>query len=148
MTHDPEEELFIVGVGASAGGLEALTYMLSPIKGKENCCIVILQHLNPAYTSKLKPLLQRNCAWKVEEIQNNMRPEPSAVYVTPPKMDVSFQDGHFHLKKITKERIAPCIDHFFGDLAAAKRFMAIGVILSGTGHDGTAGIEMIRKNGG
>lgn len=100
-------------MGASAGGLEALTYMLSPIKGKENCCIVILQHLNPTYASKLKPLLQRHCAWKIEGIQNNMRPVSSAVYVAPPKMDVFFQDGHFQLKKSTKERIAPSIDRFF-----------------------------------
>ena len=139
----------IVGVGASAGGLEAFTQLLHALPANTGMAFVLVQHLEPRHESMLTKLLSRSTAMPVHEIRERMQIEANHVYVIPANTDLSLMDGLLHVvgRKAPAGHHLP-IDYFFRSLAETRKSQAIGVILSGTASDGTAGLEAIKTEGG
>src|SRR5438477_7433400 len=137
----------IVGVGGSAGGFEAAMELLRHLPAKNGMAFVIVQHLDPHHASRLAALLGRVTDMPVIEVTGTTVPEPNTVYVQPPNKCVIVKDGALALIART-ERLNLAIDHFFESLAEERGSRAIGVILSGTGSDGTAGLRAIKAAGG
>ena len=137
----------IVGVGGSAGGFEATMELLRHLPAKNGMAFVIVQHLDPHHASKLASLLGKVTAMPVIEIEKTTRPDVNTVYVQPPNKCVMLQDGELRLvRRGQQPNIA--IDQFFESLAEACGSRGIGVLLSGTGSDGTAGLRAIKAAGG
>ncbi|HET6282938.1 MAG TPA: chemotaxis protein CheB, partial [Polyangia bacterium] len=138
----------IVGIGASAGGLEALGALLKNVK-MDHTAFVVIQHLAPNHDSMLAELLARVTPMKVVTIVDGMQIESNHVYVIPPNADVAILHGALHLLPPPPGR-GPrlAIDYFFRSLAADRGQSAIGVILSGAGTDGTFGLKAIKAEGG
>ncbi len=139
----------VVGIGASAGGLEAFRQLLSALPTDTGMAFVLVQHLEPKHESVLTALLARATRMPVTEVYENMHIQPDHVYVIPANADMSMVDGLLHLaaRKAPAGRHLP-IDYFFHSLAAARGPRATGVILSGTASDGTEGIKAIKAAGG
>ena len=139
----------IVGVGASAGGLEALSQMLKALPGDTGMAFVLVQHLDPTHQSMLPEILARSAIMPVVQVKNLMPVEPNHVYVIPPGMNMVLADGKLRLSPRTEARGQNrAVDHFLQSLAEVQRYRAIGVILSGTATDGTVGLEAIKAEGG
>lgn len=139
----------IVGVGASAGGLEAFTQLLKSLPVDTGLGFVLVQHLDPKHESALTQLLTRATAMPVLEVTNDQRVKPNHVYVIPPNTNLGIAKGRLKLRQRQGSRTPPhAIDVFFESLAEDLRERAIGVILSGTATDGTAGLETIKAEGG
>ena len=139
----------VVGIGASAGGLEAFTQLLSHLPADTGMAYVLVQHLAPAHESMLAELLGRQAVIPVTQVTDGMRVEPDHVYVIPPNTSMRLADGQLHLTP--RERAQPSprpIDGFFNSLAEANGPRAIGVVLSGTDSDGEQGVEAIKAAGG
>jgi two-component system CheB/CheR fusion protein len=145
----PVQAMQIVGVGASAGGLEAFTQLPRALPENTGMAFVLVQHLEPRHESMLTNLLSRATAMPVHEVRERMRIEANHVYVIPSNTDVSLMDGLLHVvgRKAPAGHHLP-IDYFFRSLAETRKSQAIGVILSGTASDGTAGLEAIKAEGG
>src|ERR1700733_6977003 len=139
----------VVAIGASAGGLEALTAILRALPTDIAMAFMLIQHLDPKRHSILPELLSKATKIPVLEAVDAMRIESNRVYVMPSNVDISITDGHFGLmpRVIDRKRHLP-IDIFMRSLAEVRKSQAIGVILSGTASDGTAGVEAIRAEGG
>src|SRR6266566_1698517 len=139
----------IVGIGASAGGLEAFTKLLKKLPADTGMAVVLIQHLDPKHESILTALLSRSTRMPVHEVANRMPVEPNHVYVIPRNANMQISDTTLHLTRRpdTGEKHMP-VDFFFQSLAEAKKSNAIGIILSGTGSDGTAGLRAIKSEGG
>ncbi len=137
----------IVGIGGSAGGFEAATELLQYLPAKCGTAFVIVQHLDPRHSSKLASLLGRSAKMPVIELTAPTVPKPNIVYVQPPDACVICKDGGLSLVKRTQVRNL-AIDHFFESLAESRGSRAIGIVLSGTGSDGTAGLRAIKAAGG
>ena len=139
----------IVGVGASAGGLEAYTELLNHLPLDTGMAFVLVQHLDPVHESALTQILARVTRMPVLEVTNELRVEPNHVYVIPPNTNLSIDAGVLKLQPREKTRTsARSIDFFFESLAADQHERAVGVILSGTASDGTLGLEAIKAEGG
>src|SRR5688572_3944650 len=139
----------IVGIGASAGGLEAFSALLQHLPLDTGMGFVLVQHLDPVHDSALTKLLGRATSLPVHEVTNNLRVEPNHVYVIPPNTNLSITEGVLTLGPRPKTRTPHrSIDFFFEALANDQRDRAIGVILSGTATDGTVGLEAIKAEGG
>src|SRR5436190_6276163 len=139
----------VVGVGASAGGLEALTHLLQHLPVDTGMAFVLVQHLDPDHSSALTELLARTTLMPVCEITHNLRVQPNHVYVIPPNASMILQQGILKLqRRQLKDGAHRTIDHFFESMAQDLRECAIGVILSGTASDGTLGLEAIKAEGG
>jgi two-component system CheB/CheR fusion protein len=138
-----------VGIGASAGGLEAFSALLKHLPPDTGMGFVLVQHLDPEHDSALTQLLGRETRLPVAEVTNNLRVEPNHVYVIPPNTNLGIAAGVLTLRPRPKTR-APhrSIDCFLESLAEDKRERAIGVILSGTATDGTLDLEAIKAEGG
>ncbi len=133
----------IVGIGASAGGLEAFTQLLSHLPGTTGMAYVLVQHLAPTHVSLLADLLARATRMPVLQVQDQMAVEPDHVYVIPPNVTMTLLHGVLRLTARTQdEKPHFSIDIFFRSLAQQQRGQAIGVILSGTGSDGTLGNDL------
>ncbi len=148
---ESKHPLVIVGLGASAGGLEALQLFLSNLPpDHDNIAYVVVQHLSPTHKSMMRDLLARETTFDVLEIQSGLLPKANTVYITPPDRDVILVNGLFHLEKPLDRWIGPkpSVDKFFISLAQEKNEHAVGVILSGTGTDGSQGVRAIRAEGG
>ncbi|GHB73349.1 CheR family methyltransferase [Persicitalea jodogahamensis] len=145
-----QEETYVMGVGASAGGLNALSRLLASFNGTTHSfCVIVVQHLSPDYKSELTSILSRRCKWPVEEIENGCSIQPHRVYVTPPNRSIEMKDGKLFLKELPPNyKNAPSADQFLISLAKEKQQYAIGAILSGFGHDGTEGVRAIKEVGG
>ncbi|PPD33643.1 MAG: PAS domain S-box protein [Methylomonas sp.] len=140
---------YIVGIGSSAGGLEALSALIAALPSNLGISYVIIQHLSPTHKSMLVQLLGRETPMAVVEIQDNMLPEPDVIYVAPASRNTIVQDGCFKLLETKREALPkPSVNVFLSSMAAEKTEDAIGVILSGTGSDGTAGLREVKLNGG
>lgn len=139
----------IVGVGASAGGLDAFTQLLHALPTDTGMAFVLVQHLEPSRESVLTKLLARATEMPVQEVREGMRAEPDHVYVIPANADLSLMHGLLHIvgRKAPAGHHLP-IDYFFRSLAQTRKSQAIGVILSGTASDGTAGLHAIKAEGG
>jgi two-component system, chemotaxis family, CheB/CheR fusion protein len=139
----------IVGIGASAGGLEAFSALLKNLPLDTGMGFVLVQHLDPVHDSALTQLLGRATSLPVHEVTNNLRVEPNHVYVIPPNTNLGITEGVLTLGPRPKTRTPNrSIDFFFEALANDQRDRAIGVILSGTATDGTVGLEAIKAEGG
>jgi two-component system CheB/CheR fusion protein len=139
----------IVGVGASAGGLEAFTRLLNRLPVDTGMAFVLVQHLDPDHASALTQILARATAMPVVEVTNDLRVLANHVYVIPPNASLGLFRGVLKLRPRATGRLAPrSIDSFFETLAQDRHERAIGVILSGTATDGTVGLEAIKAEGG
>jgi two-component system CheB/CheR fusion protein len=138
----------IVGVGASAGGLEAFTQMLRALPNDTGMAFVLVQHLSPDRPSMLSDILSRVTSLPVAEVRDQQKVEPDRVYVIPPDRDMVIAKGVLQLiPRETQGQHRP-IDHFFHSLAVDQGHRAIGVVLSGTASDGTLGLREIKAAGG
>ena len=138
----------VVGIGASAGGLEALQQFLTFLPSDTGMAFVIIQHLAPNHKSMLADILGKYSVMPVIEIQDGMKVERNHIYMIPPKYNVEIEDGQLNLKLQNSQEISHPIDIFFRSLAAAYSNRAVAVILSGTGSDGTNGIRAIKEQNG
>lgn len=139
----------IVGVGASAGGLEAFTDLLSHLPLDTGMGFVFIQHLAPQHQSLLTEVLSRETRLPIAEVTDGMLVEPNHVYVIPPNTNMAIVGGTLRLipRASGAGKQLP-IDHFLESLAEERRNKAIGVILSGTASDGTLGLKAIKAEGG
>jgi PAS domain S-box-containing protein len=142
--------LYIVAIGASAGGLEALQKLIAHIPSDiKNVAFIVVQHLSPTYKSMLVQTLSSQTKLEVLEAKNKVRIVERNIYVTPPDCEISIRKGILSISKSTvKHAPNPSVNFLFSSLAADQRECAIGVILSGTGSDGTEGIREIKRAGG
>jgi chemotaxis protein methyltransferase CheR/two-component system CheB/CheR fusion protein len=139
----------IVGIGASAGGLEALEHFLAHVPADCGMAFVIVQHLDPLRDSAMCALLQRTTPMTVHEIKDRMKVRQNNVYVIPPNKDLSIVRGSLYLKDLAEPRgLHLPIDGFFRSLAADQDEFAVGVILSGMGSDGSQGMRAIKEKAG
>jgi two-component system CheB/CheR fusion protein len=145
----PPKHFPIVGVGASAGGLEAFTELLEHLPLDTGLGFVLVQHLDPHHESVLTDLLTRATSMPVCEVANNLRVEANHVYVIPPNTNLTIAQGILKLQPREQTRTPTrSISSFFESLAQDQRERAIGVVLSGTATDGTVGLEAIKAEGG
>lgn len=139
----------IVGIGCSAGGLEALEKFLTHVPADSGMAIVIVQHLSPDHGSALPQLLQRLTPMTVVEVADGMAVQSGHVYVIPPNHDLSLLHGKLHLLDPASPRgMRLPIDFFLRSLAEDQREKAIAVILSGMGSDGVFGLRAVKEKGG
>ena len=139
----------IVGVGASAGGLEAFTQLLTALGSGTEMAYVLVQHLDPSHESALTELLAKATEMPVRQVTDATPVEPNHVYVIPPNVDMIIAQGILRLTLRTETRGHHMpIDRFLRSLAEDQRSNAIGVILSGTASDGTLGLAAIKAEGG
>ena len=141
----------IVGIGASAGGLGAFEAFFSgmPAKADPGMAFVLVQHLAPDHKSLLTELIRRYTRMSVFEVQDGMVVQPNCAYIIPPGRDMAFLNGTLQLLEPAAPRGQRLpIDFFFRSLAQDQRERAIGIVLSGTGSDGTLGIRAIKGEGG
>ncbi|MCC6552746.1 MAG: hypothetical protein IT372_06950, partial [Polyangiaceae bacterium] len=136
-----------MGIGASAGGLEALERLFSHVPPGSRLAYVVVQHLAPQHASMLAELLGRQTGMPVVQVQNGMRPEADHVYVIAPGTLLGISGERFQVSAIDSERHAP-IDIFLRSLAENLGERAVGVVLSGSGSDGTDGLRAIQRRGG
>lgn len=140
---------YLVGIGASAGGLEALSALIAALPTDLGISYVVLQHLSPTHRSMMAQLLGRETAMAVQEVENGTLPEPDTIYVAPATSNVKLKDGCFQLIEGPREASPrPSVNVFLTSLAEEKIEDAIGVILSGTGSDGASGLRDIKAAGG
>ena len=140
----------IIGIGASAGGLEALQEFLTHLPaGIANIAIIIAQHLSPSHKSMLVQLLSRGTKLQVKEAKNGASLEADVVYITPPDTEISISKSRLSLRKPKNAAgPKPSVDIFFQSLAEHFGNRVIGIILSGTGSDGAYGIRAVKLSGG
>jgi len=139
----------IVGIGASAGGLEALVQFLEHLPKDSGMAYIIVQHLDPTQKGMMPELLQRATKLKVMQVKDRMKAEPNCVYVIPPNSDMSILRGVLHLMAPLEMRgLRLPIDFFLRSLAEDQREHSVGIILSGMGSDGTLGLSAIKEKAG
>ena len=139
----------IVGIGASAGGLEALELFLRNVPQGSGMAFVIVQHLDPTHNGIMAELLQRTTPMTVAQVKDRTRVEPDCVYVIPPNKDMSVLHGVLHLlDPVTPRGLRLPIDFFLRSLAEDSGARSIAVILSGMGMDGTVGLQAVKEKGG
>ncbi|CAL66655.1 chemotaxis protein CheB [Christiangramia forsetii] len=153
-TNKPKEtskQFCVVGIGASAGGLEAFNTFIEALPEDSGMAFILVQHLDPEHQSQLPEILQRNTKIPVKEIRDKMEVKPNHIYVIPSNKTLSFQNKEMVLKARDKRNdLSPYqpINSFLTSLAKIYGSYAIGVILSGTGSDGTKGLKAIKDHGG
>ena len=149
LVDDVDRRLCIVGVGASAGGLEAIREMLASANPETNLAYVVIQHLDPNHESLLAELLGRQTALDAQQVSGGEKLEAGKVYIIPPGHGLSIHEGVLELTEFAQPRgLRRPIDDFFESLALDQGRYAACVILSGTGADGSSGLRAIKEHGG
>lgn len=144
-----ERPTHIVGVGASAGGLEALERLFEAMPPQTGMAFAVVQHLSPDFKSLTDELLGRRTRIPIHRVEDGMEMRRDAIYLLPPKKNMIVVDGKLRLTdKDPREMLHLPIDHFFRSLAQDAGERAIGIVLSGTGSDGSRGIRDIHEAGG
>ena len=138
----------IIGIGASAGGLEALQQFFGCMPNNSGLSFVVVQHLSPDYKSSWRTYLASNTGMTVLQAENAMPVEPDTVYLIPPKKFMTLQGGKLILSDYAPGTLNHPIDVFFASLAEEKKEHAIVAVLSGTGSDGTNGVKTVKEHGG
>ena len=139
----------VVGIGASAGGLEAIEQFLGNVPENSGMAYVVVQHLDPTHKGMLPELLQRISKMKVFQVKERTVVRPNCVYVIPPNKTMSMLKGVLHLHKPVLERGQRLpIDYFLNSLAEDRKELGVGLILSGMGSDGSLGIRAIKEKNG
>jgi two-component system CheB/CheR fusion protein len=150
--HDSSKMQFpVVGIGASAGGLEAVKSFLKALPAKSGMAFVFVQHLSPEHESVLPELLQKVAPFPVQQITDNVHLEQDHLYIIPENKVVTAVDGALRLAPIDKgnsKTKTNTIDLFFSSLGVVHQSYAIGVVLSGALNDGTLGLQVIKSYGG
>jgi two-component system CheB/CheR fusion protein len=136
----------IVGIGASAGGLEALKGLLENLPADTGMSFVVIQHLAPGQVSMLTEILSRSTSMEVHKVTQGIKAKPNTVYVIPPDSSMTITNDTIQLHPRVQDLKA--IDAFLASLAVGRKTQAIGIILSGTGADGTEGLKAIKAEGG
>ncbi|NDP22333.1 MAG: response regulator [Paludibacter sp.] len=138
----------IVGVGASAGGLDAFKRLLNAIPEDSGMAYVLVQHLDPSHVSMLPEILSRETKLPVHEITDVIHLLPNHIYIIPSNKILTSTDGVLKLTTRDEKILNLSIDKFFTSLADVHKEFAVGVLLSGTGSDGTLGLKSIKEHGG
>ncbi len=139
----------VVGIGASAGGLEALEELFTHTPHPSGMAFVVIQHLDPTREGMMPELLQRKTAMPVAEAEDRMPVLKDHVYVIPPNHDISILNGVLHLLEPSAPRgLRLPVDFFLRSLALDQQERSIGVVLSGMGSDGTLGLRAVKEKGG
>lgn len=148
-TRRKAEHCVVVGVGASAGGLDAYKQLLSTVSDSGGVAFVLVQHLDPTHESLMVELLSKHCPLPVLQVTDGMRVEPDHVYMIPPNKSLTLEGNEFRLEPpITTRGMRLPIDRFLQSLAKNRKERSIAVILSGTGSDGSEGVRAIKGEGG
>ncbi|MEM7784975.1 MAG: CheR family methyltransferase [Planctomycetota bacterium] len=146
---DLKSELnFVVGIGASAGGLRSIELLLRDLDVDCNASFIIIQHLSPDVVSVMKDVLTRSTAMVVETIEDQKQLMPNTIYVMPPGYGVELEGAKFLLTKLDREELTRTVDKFLISLAENFGKKAIGIVLSGSGQDGAEGIKAIKASHG
>ena len=147
---DSDNGLFpIVGIGASAGGLEAIELFLENVPENSGMAYIVVQHLDPTHKGMLPELLQRVSKMKVFQVKDRMVVRPNCVYVIPPNKTMSIRKGVLHLFQPIQARGQRLpIDFFLQSLADDRKELSVGLILSGMGSDGSLGLRAIKEKNG
>jgi two-component system CheB/CheR fusion protein len=144
-----KDGFFIVGIGASAGGLEALNLFFDNMPSDSGMAFVIVQHLDPTHKSLLSELIARHTKMTVAEVLDGVKIKPNFVYIIPPNKDLRIFHGALEIFDPTEQRAKRRpIDSFLQSLADDQKGLAIGIILSGTGTEGALGLKEILAEGG
>ncbi len=145
----PHDKFLVVGLGASAGGIQALKEFFSQVPKESGMAYVVILHMSPAHESKLAEILQMTSPIPVTQVKEREKIKPNHVYVIPPTQNLAMADGHVTLtdKIGVQERRSP-VDLFFRTLAETNEERGVSVILSGTGANGSMGIKRIKEHGG
>jgi two-component system, chemotaxis family, CheB/CheR fusion protein len=138
----------IVAIGASAGGLDAFVELLKALPANTGMAFVLIQHLSPNHPSSLAAILSRATPMPVTEVKDENQVLPNHVYVIPPGKDMIISSGCLKLSPREAQRQHRPIDLFFRSLAEDRKHLAIAGVLSGTGNDGTLGVQAIKAEGG
>jgi two-component system, chemotaxis family, CheB/CheR fusion protein len=139
----------VVGIGASAGGLEAFRKFVGAIPVQTGMAYIFVQHLDPTHDSKLTEILSKHTSLPVHEITDNIRIAPDQIYIIPANKILIAEDGLLKLSpRPSKEIKSQPINVFFISLALVYQSYAVGVVFSGTGNDGTEGLKSIKENAG
>lgn len=142
-------KLNVVGIGASAGGLKAIQELFDNMPAATGFAFVIIQHLSPDYKSLMRELLSKHTPMQVYEAEDNMTVMADCIYLIPSKKVIRINKGKLKLEeKVKSAQPAQAIDIFFESLAEERGSNAIAIVLSGTGTDGTRGLEAIKSEGG
>jgi two-component system CheB/CheR fusion protein len=143
------EPTHLVGIGASAGGLEALERFFRSIPADTGMAFAVVQHLSPDFKSLMDELLARFTKMPIHRVEDGMAVQANSIYLMPPKMEMTVEGHRLHLEcKHPSEGLSLPIDTFFKSLAEAWGLQAVAIILSGTGSDGSRGIRHIHEAGG
>ena len=144
-----QDSFLITGIGASAGGVEALTTFFENVPHDSGIAYVVILHLSPDHDSQLTEVLKTTASIPVQQVTERVEVRPDTVYVIPPNQHLEMQDNHITVSPnlTTQDRRAP-VDIFFRTLAESHTSRAVGVILSGTGANGSMGIKRIKERGG
>lgn len=139
----------VVGIGASAGGLEAFSELLKNLPVQTGMAFILIQHLDPHHASQLVQILSRETALPIKEVTDGELLQPNQIYIMPPNREMTLEKGALRLwaRSETRGRHMP-IDRFFASVAEELGSLAIGVVLSGTASDGTRGLTAIKEKGG
>ena len=149
LSTDDQSSSLIVGVGASAGGLEALEELFRNMPVDSGLSFVVVQHLSPDFKSHMDELLGRITRIPSQVVHDGVAVKPNNIYLIPPKMEMVINQGKLLLTERSKEKVLTHpIDQFFRALAQDAGSRAVGIVLSGTGSDGSRGIADIRDSGG
>ncbi len=141
--------ILYVGIGASAGGLEALRDFFDHMSTDSDAAFIVVQHLSPDFESLMDELLARNTSMSVETVVHGVEVLANAIYLIPPKKNITLVDGSLYLsEQVRAGGVNLPIDHFFRSLAIDAKHRAVGIVLSGTGSDGSRGIKAIKEAGG
>ncbi|WP_185960222.1 chemotaxis protein CheB [Erythrobacter insulae] len=139
----------IIGIGASAGGLDALKSFFDNVPEDMGAAFVVIQHLDPSHQSMTAEILDKHTKMPAKQIEHGATIEPNHVYVIPPNASLTIADNTFELGEAVRTHgVRMPIDMFFSSLASQREHGAVGLILSGTGSDGSAGIREIKGAGG
>ena len=148
-TAPKDSPLYYVGIGASAGGLEALEMFFKHMPVTTNLAFIVVQHLSPDYKSLMNELLARHTKMPIQIIENGMVTKANHIYLIPPRTNLSIYHGKLFLEEQTNhQKLNLPIDFFFRSLATDQEKSSIAIILSGTGSDGALGVRAIKESGG
>ena len=147
-----KKNFFVVGIGASAGGLRALEEFFENMPSDGGAAFIVIQHLSPDFKSLMKELLERRTRMSVHRVEEGMKIAPNNVYLIPPGKNLSVEEGILHLSEQESRKVHGAISFpiniFFHSLANNYAEQAVGMVLSGTGSDGTQGLKAIKEAGG
>ena len=149
MRIDDETRPMVVGIGASAGGVEALQQLFSNMPNNSGLAFVVIQHLSPDYKSLMKDILRRYTDMDIYEAKDGMTLRANSIYLNPPKTNMEISEGGIlKLAQMQEGQLHHPIDAFFASLGETEKERAVAVVLSGTGSDGTSGVKRVKENGG